>query len=413
MLFPALRAPGTRRHENLDDRKSMNGRTPSIRRSEKRRFAFVVNSDSPIASWSVLRNLQTQFPDHEVDLIHVSDALKSSLPTLALSALEVLAQYPFDIAMGRKKLRNAVFRSKTVARFVQGLVHQTVSAETHDFVFQMQSLWSARVQGIPHFLFTDHTNLTHETYPLPDLGAIYNNGFLEREKAIYQNAAAVFTRSENVTRDVVDRYGAEQARVKCVYVGANTETDEEGAKPVAKRDPNDKIVLFVGVDWERKGGPDLVEAFEILFQRHKDARLVVAGCQPEDLPEHLPVEVLGRLPNEALAEHYARASVFCMPTLREPFGIVFTEAMSFGLPLVGTDIGAVPDFIVSDWNGYLVPPRDPPHLAEALSKLLDDPDLRATFGARSKSLAQDRYNWPAVVGRMAERIEREIAAAPA
>lgn len=387
----------------------MNRDTPGAAGTPKRRFAFVVNSDSPIASWSVLAHLTARFPDHEVDLIHVSNELKSSLPTLGISALEVLLHYPLDIIRGRKKLRNALFRSAGVARLARRIARGTVHADTHDFVFQMQSLWSARVPGVPHFLYTDHTNLTHETYPLPDPGAMYNKGFLKRERAIYQNASAVFTRSENVTRDVIERYGADPERVVCVYAGANTEDGLANARSLPERNPDDKIILFVGKDWERKGGPDLVKAFEIVAARHKQAKLVLIGCQPEGLPEHDGIEVLGRLPNEKLAEHYARANVFCMPTLREPFGIVFIEAMSFGLPLVGADIGAIPDFIIPGRNGYLVPPGDPPRIADALLKLLDNPELCSTFGARSQELAKERYNWPAVVGRMAERIEREIA----
>ncbi|MDA7429632.1 glycosyltransferase family 4 protein [Primorskyibacter aestuariivivens] len=366
----------------------------------QRRFAFVVNADVPIASWSVLAELQRCFPAHQVDLFNTANALRADRGALARCAAEALVTYPGDIVLRRKRLRDALFRTRSVARFVQGHLHDMVHPDTHDFVFQMQSLWSARVPGLPHFLYTDHTNLTHRTYPDTDPGALYNADFLAREAEIYRNATTVFTRSENIRRSVVDDYGADPTRVDCVYAGANTETPETQVT----NQQHAPDILFVGMDWARKGGPDLVRAYRDVLKAHPDATLTIVGCTPDGLPDLPGLRVMGRQDKAQLIAHYNAASVFCMPTLREPFGIAFIEAMAFGLPVIGTNLGAIPDFIHPGETGCLVEPGCSDQIADALLRLLGDPARAAAMGRRGQQLAQERYNWPAVVSRMAAHI---------
>jgi glycosyltransferase involved in cell wall biosynthesis len=95
-------------------------------------------------------------------------------------------------------------------------------------------------------------------------------------------------------------------------------------------------------------------------------------------------------------QYYRQATIFCLPTTLEPFGVVFVEAMAHQLPLIGTQIGAVPDMIIPDYNGYLVPPHDVTALTEALLNLLNDSQKRYQFGQNSYQLAQERYNWQQV-----------------
>ena len=157
--------------------------------------------------------------------------------------------------------------------------------------------------------------------------------------------------------------------------GCNTPIHDIDLK---RKDYNTKTILFVGVTWERKGGPELVKAFEKVLRVHPDARLVIVGYKPKvDLPN---VQIIGRLTVDELVPYYQQASIFCLPTKLEPFGIVFVEAMAFGLPLVAPRTGAVPDFVEDGRNGFMVEPGDIDALAEALIKLLDDPQLCRKFG---------------------------------
>ena len=97
-----------------------------------------------------------------------------------------------------------------------------------------------------------------------------------------------------------------------------------------------------------------------------------------------------------------------MPTKREPFGLVYLEAMLYRLPVVATNIGAIPDFVQNDTNGYLVEPGDVKGIAEALIKLLDNPQKCMTFGEYGYKLVTEKYTWEMVGKRMKEYITKSI-----
>ncbi|MBV9913466.1 MAG: glycosyltransferase family 4 protein, partial [Sinobacteraceae bacterium] len=114
--------------------------------------------------------------------------------------------------------------------------------------------------------------------------------------------------------------------------------------------------------------------------------------------------VLGRVSAAELAQHYQQASIFCLPTKREPFGIAFVEALQHRLPVVATRVGAVPDMVGDGVNGYLVAPGETAPLTESLNRLLADPQLCRTMGERSYEQARDRYDWRRVGARIRTKI---------
>jgi glycosyltransferase involved in cell wall biosynthesis len=139
-----------------------------------------------------------------------------------------------------------------------------------------------------------------------------------------------------------------------------------------------------------------------VLQVHPDARLTIVGCTPQvDLPN---CQVVGRVPVAEVSQYYRQASIFCLPTRLEPFGIVFIEALNHKLPVVATDVGAIPDFVTSGHNGYLVKPDQVEPLAQALIDLVGDPDKCRLFGERGYRIAMDRYTWDSVGARMKEAI---------
>jgi glycosyltransferase involved in cell wall biosynthesis len=114
--------------------------------------------------------------------------------------------------------------------------------------------------------------------------------------------------------------------------------------------------------------------------------------------------VIGPVKPEELDSYYQQASVFCLPTHLEPFGIVFIEAMTAHLPIVATNVGAIPDFVEEGRNGWLVQPGDVQGIAEALLKLLENPQMCYTFGQYSYQLTKERYSWKAVGERFRQNI---------
>ncbi|MFB3816996.1 MAG: glycosyltransferase family 4 protein [Candidatus Methylomirabilales bacterium] len=121
------------------------------------------------------------------------------------------------------------------------------------------------------------------------------------------------------------------------------------------------------------------------------------------------VAFLGTVPLAELRERYARASVFCLPSKQEGFGIVFLEAMAAGLPVVAGRAAAVPETVADGQTGLLVEPRDPDALATALAGLLAQPARRRALGAAGRQRVR-RYGADAVAGLFLTRVGTALGA---
>jgi glycosyltransferase involved in cell wall biosynthesis len=363
-----------------------------------KRIAFIRPKAWPLANSIVEGVLREQFPDHEVDTIDVSSLVRRRPDLILVNSIAAALLYGKDIAQRRKKFRVAFWRTPFIFRQIRRLVQKRIAQGTYAFTFQMQSLFDASTPGIPHFVYTDHTHLEnrHYTSGAPNL---YSSGWIDLERQIYQNAAITFLRSSNVRRSLMEDYAVPPEKAVLVYAGSNARVSPVKTANGAYTQP---MILFVGLDWKRKGGPDLVEAFKLVREKHTEAMLTIVGAEP-DL--HIPgCEVVGKVPPDALDPYYQQASVFCLPTYLEPFGIVFIEAMTAHLPIVATRVGAIPDFVEEGRNGFLVEPGDIPGLANALVQLLENPELCHSFGKFSFQLTRDRYSWEAVGDKFKQSI---------
>jgi len=175
------------------------------------------------------------------------------------------------------------------------------------------------------------------------------------------------------------------------------------AEPAEPRDPF--LVLCVARQYPRKRVGDLIAAFPQVLQGCPQARLVVIG----DGPEHPALQrqvaalglgsslrLLGALPSDQeVRAWYRRASIFCLPTIQEGFGIVFLEAMASGLAVVSTTATAIPEVVPHRRAGLLVPPRDPQALAAALLRLLHEPELRQRLADGGRAQARG-FSWDRV-----------------
>jgi alpha-maltose-1-phosphate synthase len=280
-------------------------------------------------------------------------------------------------------------------------------AEPPDVVLQNGALFApGRPAKLPYVLLLDNTCLLAERQPpVPeaDIGAHiqFGTAWLERERDTYERAMAIATFSELVRRSLLDDYGVDPARVHVVGAGANIVPGAE--EPV--REDDGRTLVFVGKDgWRRKGGPVLLRAFAILRRARADLRLLIAG--PTEPIEAGPgITNLGLVPFEAVDRLLSQATLFVLPTLREPFGIAFLDAMLWKVPCVGTQVGAVPE-ILGD-AGVCVPPADAEALAAAIGALLDDPLRRAVMGEAGRRRVLERgYLWPEVGKRLSAILSR-------
>ena len=233
-----------------------------------------------------------------------------------------------------------------------------------------------------------------------------------REAAVYGRVAHLFTISERLRRSFIEDFGIPEGRVTTIHAGPNLDV---GRIPWPRPAPpmGGPTILFVGRQFHRKGGDLVLRAFERVRERIPDARLVIAG--PSDLQVSQPgVSLLGFLDKDTpegwqkLLDTYAASTVFCLPTRFEAFGIVYLEAMCFGLPCVGPEAWAVPEMIVDGVTGFTFPSEDVEALADRLTSVLREPDRARRMGEAGRERALSHFTWPATIGRMLDVVERRV-----
>ena len=174
------------------------------------------------------------------------------------------------------------------------------------------------------------------------------------------------------------------------------------AVPIARWQDGTPNLLFVGRHEPRKGLLHLLKAQRILRKAGYGTRLLVVGSGPQEREARRYVATrglqgvvfLGRVTDAEKAQLFRTADIYVSPaTGGESFGIVLLEAMAAGTPIVASDIHGYKGVVRRGREGLLVPPRDPKGIADAIMRLLDDPELRAQMGAAGQARAED-FSWP-------------------
>jgi len=273
----------------------------------------------------------------------------------------------------------------------------------YDLIFQVYATYAPtrRLSPKPYVVYEDCTyRMAELEYPPGDT---FHLGQRQRwyrlETQLYQQAAYVFAFSRYMENILVGFYRIKPDKVVTVGAGINFES-----WPDSLKEYDGRTLLFVGKDFVRKGGPCLLEAFALVRRQVPDARLIIVG--PRKPIERDGVQFVGRVNNREHLQHlYAKATLFVMPSVFEPWGHVFTEAMAHKLPCIGTNVGGIPDIIVDGETGYLVPPNQPQILAERMLRLLRNPDLMRQMGERGYRRVRQEFTWNRVVERMRPHLE--------
>jgi len=175
----------------------------------------------------------------------------------------------------------------------------------------------------------------------------------------------------------------------------------------AKKQGDKVHLLFVGHLTEAKGVLDLLQAVALLPQEPGWFLHVVGGGSDIatrakatalicDHGLSAQVRMHGRVTGEQLHDLYRQADIFVLPSYWEGYGIVFLEAMSFGLPVVSTDAGAIPEVVLHGQSGLLVEAGNIQDLSAAMSSLIDSPDMRKDMGEHASQAAKQAADWEAI-----------------
>ena len=368
----------------------------------KEKIAFIKSGDFSHINEMTFGIISQEFPDAEIEVIDILTDLVSDKDLLTI--FHTVKSYGMDLsAYPHRVLEKRAYTDYFFNNLKKALLRR-LGDRKYLFTFQTQSFFDGSIPGTPHFLYTDHTALANLDYPAFDKKNLPTNSWLECEKNIYHNATLNFTMSANIANSIVNDYDCDSTRVVCVHGGANAAVAED--EVFDDRRYSSQNILFVGVDWERKGGPVLVAAFKLVLEQFPQATLTIIGCTPKlDIPN---CDVVGKIPLADVSAYFKKAAVFCLPTRIEPFGIVFLEAMAHKLPIVATNIGAIPEFVADGKNGYIVEPDNPQQLAAKLIETISSPERCKDFGTSGHQLFWNTYTWRKTGVKLRENIEQYI-----
>ena len=377
--------------------------------SPRPKIAFIKRKRFSHINAGLRAQLVRCFPQYDLEEIDVFYDFILRRPDVVLrNVFEILRLYGKDILRGRRKLLLCFYRTPYIFRAIRGWLRSRLGPRRDEFVFSFstQSLYDASIPGLPHFLYTDHTHLANLYYPHFRESSLFAKEWISLEREIYQSATCVFVPGEHVLRSLQEQYGCEEGRTRCVHAGINFL--ESTPPPLHNDDFGNQTISFVGVDWPRKGGPELIEAFECVRQRLPGARLTIIGCSPA--VSGPGIHIAGRIPIKEVARFLSESSVFCLPSRIEPFGIAVLEAFACGLPAVVTRIGALAGLVHDGQTGRVVEPGNSSALAEALIELLSDPGKCRRYGEAGRKYAVENGTWDAVGDKLRESITAAVGA---
>jgi glycosyltransferase involved in cell wall biosynthesis len=205
------------------------------------------------------------------------------------------------------------------------------------------------------------------------------------------------------------------ARVRLVDNGV----DQERFSPAGQSHQPPRL-LYAGVLTPRKGLVDLLDASDLLVERGADHELWLVGGMPDEGPEAEAevrsavsrrgdrIHMVGRLSPAQMPEAYAEGDIFCLPSWWEAMPLSLLEAMAASLPVVATAVGDIGRVVVEGTTGFVVAPRRPNDLANAIEPLLRDRELRVRLGAAGRGRVEQVFAADRMVGRMAS-LYQELA----
>ena len=223
----------------------------------------------------------------------------------------------------------------------------------------------------------------------------------ERELSVYERATGVIAQSHWLRRSLIEQSGIPPEKIHVVPPAIVAGKSEGGpVQPLREREAPRRKLLFVGRQYEvhdfyRKGGDLAVAALGIL-RRDYDPQITLTIVGMEKWPLHggppEGVNLLGVLPPSEVVKLYDSHDLFVMPSRQEPFGLVFVEALSRGMPCVARNAYAMPEIVTPGVSGGLIDGDDVHELATTIATILADDEVYKECYARAPQIAA-YFSW--------------------
>jgi glycogen synthase len=323
---------------------------------------------------------------------------------------------------------DAIYRSLAMAK---DTLEPGSVVHAHTWYVQFGGFLAKKLWGVP-FVLTTHSLEPLRPWKVEQLGNAYHLSSWIEHNGITE-ADAVIAVSQETRNDVLQHFPVDPDRVKVIHNGIDLEEYQPDARVdalVARGvDPARPYVLFVGRVTRQKGIIHLVNAIPELDPSIQVVLLAGAPDTPEigrEMTERVAKVAAQRagtgrpgiiwiqemLPRDQVIQYYTHASVFCCPSVYEPFGIINLEAMACETAVVASAVGGIPEVVVPDETGLLVDlelvpgtfdPVDPAQFSRELAKGINtvalDAGLREKFEKNGRRRVEDHFSWSAVAER--------------
>jgi len=289
----------------------------------------------------------------------------------------------------------------------------------HDDFLGLITLLQARKQKKPHLLFLggNQVEVVRNKYTgLKRWGAIYLAHLFEKIDQYWMDHGLTVL----VTgREMIERLSAPERYIYPYFTSLISDEDIIYRKP---RDisSNSTNILYAGFLTENKGVHILLEAFARFREKYHtpDIKLHLAGdgyfrpkleeiCQQLKITEN--VIFYGFIGDkEKLKQLFREADMFVLPSKSEGIPKVLLEAMAYGVPILTTNVGGIPEMITHNENGILIPPRSSKDIARSVVNLVEDDQLRKELGVNARKTVEKKFSWKIAALRTKEYYERVL-----
>ena len=244
----------------------------------------------------------------------------------------------------------------------------------------------------------------------------FNRVLRRYETQLMKRSDALIAVSKYTVNELTDLYGIEEEKIHVIYNGV----DIDKFKPRSNRtelrqefglEEDEKVVLFVGRLYHRKGLEILLRSIPPVLQKYKDVKFAISGTgfkQKEEslrslakelgIQEHLTF--LGYVPDEKLPGLYSASDIFVLPAIYENFPFAILEAQATALPVISTKVGGIPEFLVNNENGFLIDPGDSKQLTQKVLTLLQDPKHANEMGKRGRERIEEKLSWRIITAQV-------------
>ncbi len=350
--------------------------------------------------WNVARNLARH---HEITVLTYKHPERRS--SEIVEGVNIVRMGPFPVVGSQS------YFARASIQIPFSLIHSM--RERFDLVLASQTLPLSLAKLIATLRKKPVVAIFHDIYGLEfslrDKGIV--KGIIRaslESLSVRLNYDAVITVSGSTKRKLVDR-GVPEERIHVVYGGVDLTLFDS----IQERKNRDPLVLYVGRLVKHKRVDLLMRSFAEVAKEHPEAALWIVGDGPErvrlenmaeklNLPDR--IKFLGWVSEEDKVRAMKKAWCLVLPSVKEGLGLVLLESMACGTPVIAVDSGGPREAITDGENGFLVPPNHVEALADRISRILSNAELRDRMGKAGRRLVEEKFTWK----KVAERVEKVL-----